>query len=74
MSIKPSATNGEEPENGWNGEVEPETKAEIEAVTGAAVFRTDGFAPGQIISIFGRGLAPAKLALSHRGRQPARAG
>jgi uncharacterized protein (TIGR03437 family) len=62
VSIKPSGTNGEEPENGENGEEEPETEAEVDAVTGAADFRTDGVAPGQIISIFGRGLGPAKLA------------
>lgn len=62
MSIKPSATNGEEPENGENGEVEPETEGGVEAVTGAADLRTDGVAPGQITSIFGRELGPAKLA------------
>ena len=49
---------GASSEDGEDGEAE----AKVTAVTGAADFSTGGSAPGQIVSIFGKGLGPKKLA------------
>lgn len=63
ISVKKTVENEEEAEEGSEEETEePSGEATISAVTGAADFGTSGAAPGQIISIWGRGLGPKKLA------------
>ena len=47
---------------GPSSEDDEEGEAQVAAVAGAADFSTGGSAPGQIISVFGKGLGPKKLA------------
>jgi uncharacterized protein (TIGR03437 family) len=62
ISVRRNDESGEEDEGGEQEAEEPAGEATISAVTGAADFGAGGAAPGQIISIWGKGLGPKKLA------------